>query len=187
MNPAFTLKLPADEASLKRVKAGDRVVLSGSIYVARDAAHRRIIDALDKRKPLPFSLRGQTIYYMGPAPARPGQLIGSAGPTTSGRMDVYTPPLLAEGLKVMIGKGERSGAVKKAIKKYRAVYLAAIGGAGALISKCVKKSEIIAYPELGAEAVLRLEIDDFPAVVVNDIYGGDLYVAGKAKYRRALP
>mgnify|MGYP001569806215 CR=1 FL=1 len=184
---AVKIKLPADAATLKSLKTGDQVLISGSIYVARDAVHRRIIDALDKGKPLPFSLRGQTIYYMGPAPAKPGQIIGSAGPTTSGRMDVYTPRLLAEGLKVMIGKGERSEVVKKAIKKYGAVYLAATGGAGALIAKSVKKCEIIAYPELGAEAVLRLEIEDFPAVVVNDIYGGDLYLEGKAKYRRAVP
>ncbi|MDO8578376.1 MAG: Fe-S-containing hydro-lyase [Dehalococcoidales bacterium] len=186
MKQAAKIRLPADAATLKRLKTGDRVLISGTIYAARDAAHRRIIDALDKGKPPPFSLRGQTIYYMGPAPAKPGQSIGSAGPTTSGRMDVYTPRLLAEGLKVMIGKGERSGAVKKAIKKYRAVYLAATGGAGALISKSVKKCEIIACHELGAEAILRLEVEDFPAVVVNDIYGGDLYVEGKAKYRRAV-
>jgi fumarate hydratase subunit beta len=185
MKPAIKIKLPAGAATLKSLKTGDQVLISGEVYVARDAAHRRIVDALDNEKPLPFSLRGQSLYYMGPAPAKPGQIIGSAGPTTSGRMDVYASRLLAAGLKVMIGKGERSGAVKKAITKYRAVYLAATGGAGALISRSVKKCEIIAYPEFGAEAVLRLEIEDFPAVVINDIYGGDLYVEGKAKYRRA--
>ena len=187
MNQTIKIKLPVDAATRKSLKTGDQVLVSGTVYVARDAAHRRIIDALDKSKPLPFSLQGQSIYYMGPAPAKPGQIIGSAGPTTSGRMDVYTPRLLAEGLKVMIGKGERSAMVKQAIKQYHAVYLAATGGAGALIAKTVKNCQMIAYPELGAEAVLRLEIEDFPAVVVNDIYGGDLYEEGKAKYRRTLP
>lgn len=187
MKRAVRIQLPVDAATLKSLKTGDRVLLSGSIYAARDAAHRRIVDALDRGKALPFALHGQAVYYMGPAPAKPGQIIGSAGPTTSGRMDVYTPRLLAEGLKVMIGKGERSGTVKKAIKKYGAVYLAATGGAGALIAKSVKKCEIIAYPELGPEAVLHLEIEDFSAVVINDICGGDLYEEGKAGYRRAVP
>ena len=139
--------------------------------------------ALEQGQPLPFDIKGQTIYYMGPAPAKPGQIIGSAGPTTSGRMDTYSPRLIAEGLKGMIGKGFRSPAVKDAIKKYQAVYLAAIGGAGALISKSIKKSEVIAYAELGAEAIRRLEVENFPATVINDIYGGDLYQEGKARYR----
>ncbi len=178
------IKLPAGEKILKSLKTGDQVLISGTIYAARDAAHRRIIEALDKGKVPPFPLKGQAIYYMGPAPARAGQVIGSAGPTTSGRMDTYTPRLLAEGLKVMIGKGERSEAVRQALKKYGAVYLAAYGGAGAIISKSIKKCEIIAYPELGAEAVLRLEVEDFPAVVINDVHGGNLYQEGKARYRR---
>jgi len=133
---------------------------------------------------LPFDVAGQTIYYMGPSPAKPGQVIGSAGPTTSGRMDAYSPRLMEVGLKGMIGKGMRSPLVKEAIKKYRAVYFAALGGAGALISKAIKKSEVVAYAELGAEALLRVEVEDFPAVVINDIYGGDLYEEGKAKYQR---
>jgi len=187
MNQAIKIKLPADAATLKSLKTGDMVLICGTVYVARDSAHRRILEALEQGKLLPFSLRGQSIYYMGPAPAKPGQIIGSAGPTTSGRMDVYTPALLAEGLKIMIGKGERSTEVKKAIKKYRAVYLGATGGAGALIAKSVKNCKIVAYPDLGTEAVLRLEIEDFPAVVVNDVYGGDLYEEGKAKYKRAVP
>ncbi|MFH1382420.1 MAG: Fe-S-containing hydro-lyase [Chloroflexota bacterium] len=177
------IKSPIDEKTVKELKAGDQVFITGIIYVGRDSAHKRMVDALDEGKPLPFDIKGQTIYYMGPSPAKPGQPIGSAGPTTSGRMDPFSPRLMAEGLKAMIGKGMRSKAVKDAIIKYGAVYLAAIGGAGALISKSIKKSEVIAYPELGAEAVLRLEVEDFPATVINDIYGGDLYQEGKEKYQ----
>ena len=180
---AKKIMLPLTDETLKDLKAGDKVLLNGVIYVGRDAAHKRIVEALEQGKPLPFDLRGQTIYFMGPSPARPGQPIGSAGPTTSGRMDSYSPRLIAEGLKGMIGKGMRSQAVKDAMKQYKAVYFGAIGGAGALISKSIKKSEVIAYEELGAEAVRRLEVEDFPATVVNDIYGGDLYQEGKAKYR----
>jgi fumarate hydratase subunit beta len=181
---AKKIALPLTDRILDELRAGDDVLLSGVIYVARDAAHRRMIEALDQGQPLPFDVRGQTVYYMGPSPAKPGQVIGSAGPTTSGRMDIYAPRLIAEGLKGMIGKGMRSKAVKEAMKQHRAVYLAAIGGAGALISKRIKKSEVVAYGELGAEAVLRIEVEDFPAIVVNDIYGGDLYEEGKARYRR---
>ncbi len=175
--------LPLTEEALKDLKAGDSVLLTGVMYVGRDAAHKRMVEALDQGKPLPFDIKGQTIYYMGPSPARPGQVIGSAGPTTSGRMDSYSPRLIAEGLKGMIGKGMRSAAVKDAMKKCEAVYLAAVGGAGALISKSITKAEVIAYEELGAEALLRLEVEDFPATVINDIYGGDLYEEGKAKYQ----
>ena len=180
------IKSPVAEAITKKLRTGDQVFISGVVYVGRDAAHKKIIDALDHGKSLPFELKGQTIYYMGPAPAKPGQPIGAAGPTTGGRMDTYSPRLLAEGLKVMIGKGTRSPAVKDAIKKYRGVYLAATGGAGALISKSIKKSEIVAYPELGAEAILRLEVEDFPAIVINDIYGGGLYREEQAKYRNTI-
>ena len=176
------VRLPLTDKTLEGLKAGDNILLTGTMYVGRDAAHKRIIEALDKGKPLPFDVKGQVIYFMGPSPARPGQPIGSAGPTTSGRMDSYSPRLIAEGLKGMIGKGMRSQEVKDAIKKHRAVYLAAIGGAGALISKTIKKSEVTAYEELGAEAIRRLEVEDFPATVVNDIYGGDLYQEGKARY-----
>ena len=175
--------LPLTDETLKELKAGDNVLLNGVIYVGRDAAHKRMVEALDQGKPLPFDIKGQTIYYMGPSPAKPGQPIGSAGPTTSGRMDSYSPRLMAEGLKGMIGKGMRSQAVKDALKEYKAAYFAAIGGAGALISKSIKTSEVIAYEELGAEAVRRLEVEDFPVTVINDIYGGDLYQEGKAKYR----
>ena len=175
--------LPFTDEVIAMLKAGDKVLLTGIIYVARDAAHKRMVGALERGSPLPFDIKGQTIYYMGPTPARPGQPIGSAGPTTSGRMDVYAPRLMAEGLKGMIGKGMRSQAVKDAMIKHRAIYLAAIGGAGALISKSIKKSEVVAYEELGAEAIRRLEVVDFPATVANDIYGGDLYQEGKARYR----
>ena len=181
---AKRIALPLTDETVANLKAGDDVLLSGTMYVGRDSAHKRIVEALDQGKPLPFDIRGQTIYYMGPSPAKPGQAIGSAGPTTSGRMDSYSPRLMAEGLRGMVGKGMRTPAVKEAMKKYRAVYFAAIGGAGALISKAIKKSDVIAYEELGAEALLRIEVADFPAIVINDIYGGDLYEEGKAKYKK---
>jgi len=179
---AKKVTLPLTEETLESLKSGDNLLLSGVLYVARDAAHRRMIETLDRGEPLPFDIKGQTLYYMGPSPAPPGRVIGSAGPTTSTRMDAYTPRLLAAGLKGMIGKGVRSPEVKGALKKHKAVYLAAVGGAGALISKTIIKSEVVAYPDLGPEAVLNLEVKDFPAVVINDIYGGDLYVEGKKKY-----
>ncbi|MBN2098555.1 MAG: Fe-S-containing hydro-lyase [Dehalococcoidia bacterium] len=182
---AKRIVLPLTDDTVASLKAGDDVLLSGTMYVGRDSAHKRIVEALDQGKPLPFDVRGQTIYYMGPSPAKPGQVIGSAGPTTSGRMDSYSPRLMAEGLKGMVGKGMRAPAVKEAMKKYKAVYFAAIGGAGALISKAIKKSEVIAYEELGAEALLRIDVADFPVIVINDIYGGDLYEEGKAKYRKS--
>ena len=175
--------LPLTEETITDLRVGDAVLLTGVLYVARDAAHKRMLAALDKGEPLPFDIRGQTIYYTGPAPAKPGQVIGSAGPTTSGRMDSYTPRLLAEGLKGTIGKGMRSQAVKDAMKQHKAIYLAATGGIGAVLAKSIKKSEVIAYDDLGAEAVRRLEVENFPAIVINDIYGGDLYEEGKAKYR----
>ncbi len=180
---AKRVALPLTVETLKELKAGDNVLLTGVMYVARDAAHKRMVEALDQGKPPPFDIKGQTIYYMGPTPARPGRVIGSAGPTTSGRMDVYTPRLIAAGLRGMVGKGMRSPAVKDALKKYQAVYLAAVGGTGALISKSIKRSEVIAYEELGTEAICRIEVEDFPVTVINDIYGSDLYQEGKAKYR----
>jgi len=176
--------LPLTQEIIKELRSGDNVLLSGVLYVARDSAHKRMSDSLDRGEPLPFDIKGATIYYMGPTPPKPGQVIGSAGPTTSGRMDAFSPRLIAFGLKGMIGKGMRSAAVKEAIRKHGAVYMAAIGGTGALISKSIKKSEVIAYKELGAEAVLKIEVEDFPATVINDIYGGDLYEEGKAKYAK---
>ncbi len=174
---------PIDAATIEQLKAGDQLLISGIIYTARDAAHKKMVEALDKGEPLPFDIRGQTIYYMGPSPAKPGEVIGAAGPTTSGRMDAYAPRLMEVGLRAMIGKGLRLPEVKEAMKKHKAVYMAAIGGAGALISKCIKSAEVVAYEELGAEALRKLEVEDLPVTVVNDIQGGDLYEAGKAKYR----
>ncbi len=184
---AKKIKLPLNEKIVSDLRTGDAVMLSGVMYTARDAAHKRIVDALERGESLPFDIKGQTLYYTGPSPAPPGRVIGSAGPTTSTRLDEYTPRLLAAGLKGMIGKGPRSAEVKEAIKKYHAVYLAAIGGAGALISKSIVKSEVVAYADLGPEAVLRLEVKDFPAAVINDIYGGDLYEEGRTKYRVSQP
>lgn len=177
------ITLPLTDEVIQDLRTGDKVLLNGVIYVARDAAHKKIIEALDKGQDLPFNIRGGTIYYMGPTPAKPGQAIGSAGPTTSGRMDTYSLRLMTEGLKGMIGKGARSQAVKDSMKKHKAVYFAAIGGVGALISKSIKKAAVIAYDELGAEALHRLEVEDFPVMVINDIHGGDLYEESKAKYR----
>ena len=179
------LRAPLSDADLEGLKAGDSVRISGVIYTARDAAHKRLARLIEEGKPLPLDLRGQVIYYVGPTPAKPGGVIGSAGPTTSGRMDRYTPLMLEQGMKACIGKGLRSAAVKEALKKHKAVYLAAVGGAGALLSKRVLKSEIVAYPELGAEAIHRLEVKDFPATVINDLYGNDLYEKGIRAYARA--
>jgi fumarate hydratase subunit beta len=178
------ITLPLTDEVIEGLRAGDQVRLSGVMYTARDVAHKRLVADLKQGKPLPFGIKGQTIYYMGPSPARPGQPVGAAGPTTSGRMDIYSPSLLAAGLKGMIGKGRRSPEVRDAMKKYKAVYFAAIGGIGALISQSIQKSSVIAYEELDAEAVRRLEVKDFPAVVINDIHGADLYQDGKAKYRK---
>jgi fumarate hydratase subunit beta len=178
------ITLPLTESTIKDLKAGDSLLLSGTLYVARDAAHKRLVEQLDRGESLPFDIKGQTLYYMGPSPAPPGRPIGSAGPTTSKRMDAYTPRLLAAGLKGMIGKGVRSPEVREAMKKQGAVYLAATGGAGALISKTIVKAKVVAYPDLGPEAVLKIEVKDFPATVINDICGNDLYVEGKKKYCR---
>ncbi|MCL0058962.1 Fe-S-containing hydro-lyase [Dehalococcoidia bacterium] len=181
---AQRIRLPLHAEVIEKLRAGDQVRINGIIYSARDAAHKRLVEALDRGEKLPFEIEGQTIYYMGPSPARPGRVIGSAGPTTSGRMDVYAPRLMEVGLKGMIGKGSRSQEVKDAMRRYKAVYFAAIGGAGALIAKSIKKAEVVAYDDLGAEALRRLEVEDFPATVINDIYGGDLYEEGKARWGR---
>jgi len=173
---------PLTDQVVEKLKAGDKVLISGTIYVARDAAHKRMVEALDRGESLPFNPEGQIIYYMGPAPAKPGRAIGSAGPTTSYRMDPYAPRLMQVGLKGMIGKGNRSQPVKDAMKQFKAVYFAATGGAGALIAKSVTSAEVIAYDDLGAEALRKLEVEDFPAIVINDIYGGDAYQEGIRKY-----
>ncbi len=175
---------PLSDGVVEELKAGDKVLLSGTIYTARDAAHKRFIDTLRAGGSLPFEIEGQVIYYCGPSPVLPGRVIGAAGPTTSGRMDVYTPTLLSLGLKGMIGKGKRSQAVKDAIVKHKAIYFGATGGAGALLSKAVVSYEVVAYEELGPEAVARLVVKDLPLFVINDIAGNDLYEMGTSRYRR---
>ena len=184
MSEAIRLKTPLTAEEVEKLKSGNRVLISGVIYTGRDAAHKRLFDLLKEGKALPFGLQGQVIYYVGPAPAKPGQAIGSAGPTTSYRMDAFAPALMEKGLKGMIGKGMRSEAVKGAMKKYKAVYFTATGGAGALLAKRVKKVEIVAYEDLGPEAIRRLEVEDFPVIVVNDTKGNDLYIEGEKRYRR---
>lgn len=183
MSEPIKLVPPLIDAVIEKLRAGDRVVITGVIFTGRDMVHKYMVEGYKKGEKLPFDLKGQILYYTGPTPAPPGKPIGSAGPTTSYRMDMYTPTLLELGLKGMIGKGPRSQEVKDAIKKHKAVYFAAIGGAGALISKTIKKAEVIAYPELGTEAVMRLEVKEFPAIVVNDVHGGDLYRIGVEQYQ----
>lgn len=178
------IKTPLSAADLAGLRSGDKVLLSGDIYTARDAAHARLIQLLEEGKPLPFDLQGQVIYYAGPTPARPGKVIGSAGPTTSYRMDTYAPELIKRGLKGMIGKGSRSAEVRAAITEDQAVYFAAVGGAAALIAEKIKAQELVAYEDLGAEAIRRLTVEDFPLIVVNDIYGGDLYEEGQRQYQK---
>jgi fumarate hydratase subunit beta len=175
---------PLGDEAVQGLHTGDKVFVSGVIYTARDTAHKRLIALLDQEKALPFDITGQIIYYVGPSPAKPGRPIGAAGPTTSGRMDVYTPRLLAQGLKGMIGKGARSQEVREAIRRHCAVYLGATGGAGALLSQSIKKAEVIAFAELGPEAIRRLEVEDFPVVVINDCFGNDLYEQGRAHFNR---
>ncbi|MBA4422637.1 MAG: fumarate hydratase [Syntrophus sp. (in: bacteria)] len=182
---ARAITLPLSDEVLKTLHTGDELLLTGVMYVGRDAAHKRMIETLEAGEALPVDLKGQVIYFMGPTPARPGKAVGSAGPTSSYRMDTYSPRLIAAGLKGMIGKGMRSGVVKKSMKKYKAVYLGAIGGAGALISRSIKKVDVVAYEDLGTEALRRIEVRDFPVTVVNDIYGGDLYQEGRSQYRIA--
>ena len=180
----YSIKTPLTMETVKKLKAGDIVKISGVVYTARDAAHKKMITLLNEGKSLPFDVENQVIYYVGPCPARPGEVIGSAGPTTSGRMDAYAPELIKLGLKGMIGKGLRCKNVIDSMKKYGAVYFGAIGGAAALIAQTIVKEEIIAFPELGAEAVRKLTVKDFPAVVVIDSNGNDLYEIGKNKYRK---
>lgn len=180
------IKTPITNEDLKELKAGDSVLLSGYIYTARDAAHKRLVELLKQGMPLPFDVEGQTIYYVGPSPAKEGQPIGSAGPTTSYRMDAYTPALLEKGLKGMIGKGKRNKEVIDAIKKHEAVYFAAIGGAAALNAKCVKALEPVAYEDLGAEAVNKLLVEDLPLIVVIDSEGNNYYEIGQLEYLNSV-
>ena len=181
MDQHITAPISKEEA--QSLKAGDYVYITGTIYTARDAAHKRMIEALDEGKELPIDMKDATIYYMGPSPAREGQVIGSAGPTTASRMDKYAPRLLDLGEKAMIGKGKRSPQVIDAIIRNKAVYFAAIGGAGALISKCIKKSEVVCYDDLGAEAIRKLEVEDFPVIVVIDSEGNNLYETAVLEYK----
>ncbi len=179
----MNIETPLKKEDIKKLRAGDIVKISGIIYTARDAAHKKMCELLEKGQKLPFEPEGAVIYYVGPTPEKPGQVIGSAGPTTSGRMDAYTPLLLSAGVKGMIGKGERSGKVRESIIENKAVYFAAAGGAAALISRSIISSKVIAYEELGTEAVRELTVRDFPVIVINDIYGNDLYAEGQKKYR----
>ena len=176
------IQAPLSRETARQLKAGDSCLISGVIYTARDAAHKRLCELVAAGKELPFDVQGSIIYFVGPTPAKPGQAIGSAGPTTSYRMDAYSPTLIAQGLTGMIGKGKRGSEVVNAMKEYGAVYFGAIGGCGALLSKCIKKAEIVAYEDLGAEAVRRLEVEDFPAIVIIDSQGNNLYESGRAAY-----
>lgn len=185
MSEAIHLETPLTQEKLIGLKAGDNVLISGVIYTGRDAAHKKMVEAMDQGAELPFTMKDQIIYFVGPTPAKDGQVIGSAGPTTSGRMDAYSPKLIAEGLTGMIGKGLRSLDVIEAMKKHGAVYFGAIGGAGALIAKRIVSAVVIAYPELGSEAVRRLVVKDFPVIVIIDHDGNNLYDIGKAQYKRA--
>ena len=171
----YHIELPLSEESIKELNAGDVVYLSGTVYSARDAAHKRMFEAAERGEDLPFDINGATVYYLGPSPARPGQVIGSAGPTTSSRMDKYTPKLLDMGLKGMIGKGRRSEEVKDSIKKNVAVYFAAVGGAGALLSKCITESTVIAYDDLGTEAIRKMTVKELPVIVVTDCRRNSVY------------
>lgn len=184
MSDKIELTTPLSDEDVEKLNIGDKVYLNGTIYTGRDAAHKRLVDLVKEGKELPFDVKGQIIYYVGPAPAKPGKPIGSAGPTTSYRMDAYAPTLMELGMKGMIGKGNRAPEVIDAMKKNKAVYLGATGGAGALIAKSIKKAEIVAYEDLGPEAIRKLEVEDFPVVVINDTRGNDLYVEGAKKYSK---
>jgi len=178
------VKTPLADEDVRALRAGQPVLITGVLYTARDAAHKRMVEALEREEDLPFDVRGQVIYYVGPTPAPPGRVIGAAGPTTAGRMDRYTPALLARGLKGAIGKGSRSDEVKQSLKTHTAVYFGGLGGAGALLARSIQTVEIVAYEDLGTEAVRRIEVVDFPAVVVNDCYGGDAYADARARWEK---
>ena len=183
---AMTVKTPLSREEARKLKAGDSVLLTGVIYTARDAAHKRLCELVAEGKELPMDAKDAVIYFVGPTPERPGEAIGSAGPTTSYRMDAYSPTMIEQGLTGMIGKGKRSPEVIAAMKEHGAVYFGAIGGCGALLSDCIKKAEVIAYDDLGAEAIRRLEVEDFPAIVIIDSEGNNLYETGKANYLNSI-
>jgi fumarate hydratase subunit beta len=178
------LTTPLKDSDIAGLRSGDNVIITGYIYTARDAAHKKMVDLLQKGESLPFDPKGQVIYFVGPTPAKPGQVIGSAGPTTSGRMNKYSPFLLAAGLKGMIGKGEMGPEVVEALKKHKGVYMVATGGAAALIAKRITEATVVAYEELGPEAIRRLKVIDFPVIVAQDCHGGNIYVEGVEKYKR---
>lgn len=182
----YKLTTPVTREDLAPLRAGDTVLLSGVVYTARDAAHKRMMELLDRGEPLPFPVEGSALYYVGPTPERPGQVIGSAGPTTSGRMDPYSPRLLALGQAIMIGKGARNQIVKEAVVQNGGVYLAALGGAGALMAASVRSVEVVCWEDLGCEAVRKLEVEDFPLTVILDSQGGDLYELGPSAYLNSL-
>jgi fumarate hydratase subunit beta len=179
------IETPVSDEVIEKLRAGDSVFITGFLFTGRDSAHKKLIELIEEGKELPLDVKGQIIYYVGPTPARPGKVIGSAGPTTSYRMDSFAPTLYKLGLKGTIGKGLRNEEVKDSLKQYKAVYLAAVGGAGALISQSIVEAEVIAYPELGPEAIRKVKVKEFPCIVINDMYGGDLYEEGKKEYRRA--
>ena len=183
---AMQLSAPLSHETAKKLRAGDSCLISGVIYTARDAAHKRLCELVAQGKELPMEIRDSIIYFVGPTPAKEGQAIGSAGPTTSYRMDAYSPTLIAQGLTGMIGKGKRGPEVVAAMQEHGAVYFAAIGGCGALLSQCIKKAEIVAYEDLGAEAIRRLEVENFPVIVVIDSEGNNLYESGRAAYLESL-
>jgi fumarate hydratase subunit beta len=183
VSPPVRIRAPLTDEQILPLSAGDAVLIDGVVYGARDAAHARLVEALNRGQPLPVDLLGQILYYVGPTPARPGRPIGSAGPTTSGRMDRYTPALHAAGLRATIGKGYRSRDVRDSIVEHRCLYMAAIGGSGALLGERIIASEVVAYEDLGPEAICRFEVRDFPVVVINDAHGNDLYEASREKYR----
>ncbi|HZG62209.1 MAG TPA: FumA C-terminus/TtdB family hydratase beta subunit [Rubrobacteraceae bacterium] len=180
------LEAPLTQEDVEPLRTGDVVRLSGLLYVARDAAHARMAEAIDKGEALPFDPEGQVVYFTGPAPARPGHALGPAGPTTASRMDSYSPLLIERGLKGMVGKGSRSEAVRETMREHGCVYFGAVEGTAALLARRVKKAEVLAYEDLGAEAMRRLVVEDFPVVVVNDLYGGDLYLEGRERWRRKI-
>lgn len=180
----YKLTSPLKEEEVVKLKIGDKVLLNGTIFTARDAAHKRLIELLDRGENLPFDIKGSVVYYVGPTPPRPGMVIGAAGPTTAMRMDAYAPRLMKEGMKGMIAKGKRNDEVKNAMIQYKVVYFGATGGAGALINKCIKKAEIVAFEDLGPEAIRKLEVENFPLIVVGDSYGRDLYIEGRKIWQK---
>ncbi len=184
---SIAIKAPMTRKVLRRLRTGDRVTITGVVYTARDAAHQRMWQAVQQGKALPFEPMGQVLFYVGPTPASPGRVIGSAGPTTASRMDIFTPMLIERGLRGMIGKGRRSRSVREAALAHGCIYFGAVEGTAALLAECIRFAQVVAYEDLGTEAVHRLEVENFPAIVVNDLFGGDLYDEGQKRYRRLWP